>query len=194
MGDFVEAVLERIEVFFGNGAARRHGVAAKTQQHAGVAFGHQVECVAQVKPRDRAPRPFQLMLLARCGAGGEDKGGAVQLVFDAGGHDADHTFVKVGVKHANSGWRLIGFVEQRLGNGKRLLAHVAFNVAALAVDAIQHFGQLVAARGVVGEQAFNAQRHVRQAPGGVDAGPQGKAKVKRGGCGGLATRCYKKRS
>ena len=38
--------------------------------------------------------------------------------------------------------------------------------------------------GVVGQQAFDAQRHVGQAPGGVDARPQRKAEVEGGGLGG----------
>ena len=42
-------------------------------------------------------------------------------------------------------------------------------------------GQFVRAAGVVGQQAFDAQRHVRQAPGGVDARAQGKAEVEGGG-------------
>jgi len=39
----------------GNGAAGRGSVATKAQQHAGVALGDQIECVAQVKTHDRAP-------------------------------------------------------------------------------------------------------------------------------------------
>jgi len=38
-----------------------------------------------------------------------------------------------------------------------VLTHVAFNFAALAVDAIQRFGQLQRTADIVGQQAFNAQ-------------------------------------
>ena len=64
-------------MFTRDGAACRHGVAAKTQQHAGVAFGHQVECVAQVEAGDGAARAFVFVAFARCLAGSEDESGAV---------------------------------------------------------------------------------------------------------------------
>ena len=110
----------------------------------------------------------------------------MQLVLEARGHNADHAFVKVGVEDADRGRWLLVFVEQGLGNQKRLLAHTAFDLAAFAVDAVQGLGQLVRARGVVGQQAFNAQRHVRQAPGRVNARPQRKAEIERGRNRGIA--------
>ena len=74
-----------------------------------------------------------------------------------------------------------------------MFAHIAFNDTTFAVDAVERARQLIGARRVIGQQAFNAQRHIRQAPGGVDARPQGKAKVKGRGLGRLATRSNKKR-
>jgi uncharacterized membrane protein YqhA len=74
--------------------SRRHGVAAEAQQHAGVALGDQVQRVAQVKAGDRAARALEFTLLARRAAGGKHEGGAVQLVLDARGDDADHAFVE----------------------------------------------------------------------------------------------------
>ncbi len=168
---FVQALLEVVKIFLCDGAARRHGVAAKAQQHARVALGHQIQRVAQVEAWDGAARAFELVLLARRGAGRKHKRGAVQFVLDARGHDADHAFMKVGVEHTNGGRRFFVFVKQRFSDGKGLLAHAAFNLAALAVDAVQHLGQFVTARDVVGQQALNAQRHVGQAAGRVDARP-----------------------
>ena len=63
----------------------------------------------------------------------------------------------------------------------------AFELAALAVDGVELPGQFGGARVVVGQQAFDAQRHVGQAPRGVDAGPEREAEVEGGGRLGLAS-------
>jgi hypothetical protein len=125
-------------------------MAAEAQQHAGMALGHQVQRVAQMKAGDRAPRALELMRLARRATGGEDEGGAVQTVFQARGHDADHAFVETGVEHAQRGRRLEVAVDalgqQRFGNHKGLVAHAALDLAALAVDAVQQARELIGAR------------------------------------------------
>jgi hypothetical protein len=64
-----------------DGAARCHGMAAKTHQHAGVAFGQKVQRVAHVKPRSGTARSFELVFFAWGLAGGKHKRGAVQFVF-----------------------------------------------------------------------------------------------------------------
>ncbi len=56
-------------------AACRHGVAAKAQQHLGVALGHQVQRIAQVKAGNGAARAFELVRLALGLAGGKHKVG-----------------------------------------------------------------------------------------------------------------------
>jgi hypothetical protein len=71
--------------------------------------------------------------------------------------------------------------EQRLGQQQRLVAHAALDVAPLAVDAVEHARQLFGAARVVGQQALDAQRHVGQPAGRVDARAQGKAEVEGGG-------------
>ena len=117
--------------------------------------------------------------MSRRAAGGKDKRRPVQLVLDARGDDADHALVKLRVKHAD-GRRWLGIVgKQVFCQQQRLVAHTAFNVAPLAVDAVERARQCVGVAGVVGQQAFDANRHIGQTPGGVDAWPQGKAKVKR---------------
>ena len=126
------------------------------------------------------------MLLARGAAGCKYKGGAVQLVLDARGHDAHHAFVKIRVEHTNGGRWLVALVKQGLGHLHGHLAHVALDHAALAVDRVQLFGQFVGAACVVGQQAFDAQGHVGQAARCIDARAQCKAKVKRRGLGGFA--------
>ncbi len=69
---------------------------------------------------------------------------------------------------------------------QRLLAHGGFDLASLAVDAIQRARQLVRALRVVGDQAFDAQPHVAQTPGGVEARRQRKTQVEGGGACGAA--------
>ena len=56
--------------------------------------------------------------------------------------------------------RQLDAIKQRLGDFHGLLAHVALNVATLAVDGIKLPGQLIGFVGIFGDQAFNAQRHV----------------------------------
>ena len=182
-GDVLQRLLEALELVFGDGAAGRHGVAAKAQQHAGVALGQQVQRVAQVKAGDRAARALQLVLASRRAAGGEHEGGAVPAVLQPGGDDADHAFVEVGVEHRQGRRRLLRDVDQALGDLHRLLAHAAFDLAPLAVDGVELARQFIGARGVVAQQQLDAQRHVGQPPGGVDARAQGKAEVKGRGLG-----------
>ena len=98
-GNLLQCKLKLLKVRFVDRAARRHGVAAKFNQHIGAALGHQVKRITQVKTGNRSARAFQLMLFAGCLAGGKYKGGAVQFVLDARGHDADHAFVKVGIEY-----------------------------------------------------------------------------------------------
>ena len=185
--DRAQALLKRWQIGCVDGAARRHRVSTKTQQHAGMALGQQVQRVAQMKAGNRTPRALEFVFVAGCRAGSEDKGRAVQFVLDARSHDADHALVKTGIENADRRrWCQFGR-EQRLGNQQRLLAHRALDLAPVAVDTVQRFCQLVGTRGVVGQQALDAQRHVRQTSGSVDARAQCKAEVEGGGRGRLPT-------
>ena len=75
---FVRHLLQRlfkgVKVLFGHRATGRHGVAAKAQQHARVALGHQVQRVTQMKAGDGATRALELVLFARRAAGRKHKG------------------------------------------------------------------------------------------------------------------------
>ncbi len=179
--DLRQRLLEGVEVLFREGAAGRHRVAAEAQQHARVALGHEVERVAQVKAGDGAARALELVLAAGRLARREDEGRAVQPVLQPRGDDADHALVEVGVEHAQRGRRLLAGLEQRLGQLQRLLAHAALDLAALAVDGVEALRQFGAARRVVGQQAFDAERHVRQPAGRIDARPEREAEVEGGG-------------
>ena len=160
MGHLLQRLFKGVKVLFGHRATGRHRVAAKAQQHARVALGHQVQRVTQMKAGDRPARALELMLFARRATGRKHKGRPVQLVFDARGHDAHHAFMKVRVKNRHGRRRLFVFVNHGVGGQLGLLAHVGFDGAPLAVDAIQRAGEFFATSGVVGQQAFNAQRHV----------------------------------
>ncbi|MCY1544970.1 hypothetical protein D9M68_808850 [compost metagenome] len=101
--------------------------------------------------------------------------------------------MKIGVEHDQRWRRLLGVVEHLFGQRQRLVAHLAFDGLALAVDAVERARQFVGAQTVVGGQAFDAQRHVGQAAGGVQAWAEGKAEVEAGGRLGLARRHVEQR-
>ena len=89
--------------------------------------------------------------------------------------------MKIRIKDGNCGrWFVV-----HLGHGVcgplGLFAHVQLNVAPLAVDAIQCSGQFVGTASFVGQQAFNAQRHVGQPSRSIDARPEREAKVEGSG-------------
>ena len=126
------------------------------------------------------------MLVPRRAAGGEDEAGPVHAVLDARGHDADHAFVEIGVEHADGGRRRHAVRAQALGHEQGLLAHAAFQLAALAVDGVQHLGQVGGAARIVCGQALDADGHVGQPACCIDARAQGKAEVEGGGRKGLA--------
>ena len=50
---------------------------------------------------------------------------------------------KSGSNTQSAGGRLLAFLEQRLGDLQRLLAHVAFDALALAVDGVERARQFV---------------------------------------------------
>ncbi len=183
-----QSLLEDFQVFLGEGAAGGHGVPAKTQQHAGMALGDQVQRVAQMKAGNRAARALELVLLAGRLAGREHEGRPVQPVLDARCDDPDHAFVEVGVEHADRRGRLLAVVDQRVDDLHRLVAHAAFDVAAVAVDGVERAGQLVGAGRVVRQQALDSQRHVGQPAGGIDARSQREAEIEGGRDFGIARR------
>ena len=122
------------------------------------------------------------MLLARRRAGGKHEGRAVQLVLQARGDDADHAFVEAGVEHADRRRRLVAFVEQRSRQSASACSRMPPSISRRSRLMPSSVRASSSARaGVVGQQAFDAQRHVGQAPGGVDARAQRKAEVEGGG-------------
>src|SRR3546814_6670726 len=71
--------------------------------------------------------------------------------------------------------------------------HDALPSSALGVDAIEYGGQFARRRGVVAEQAFDAQRHVLEPAGGIEARRNGEADVGRTQGLGAASRNFDQR-
>ncbi len=185
-----QALLEQLEVFSSDAATGGHGMPAKTQQYAGMAFGHQVQGVAQMKTGNRAPRALEFVLAPGGLAGGKDEGRPMKAILQARRHDADHALVKARVKDGD-GWRRLGaFFEHGLGNAQRLIAHAALDALPFAVDAVQSLCQFERARRLIAEQAFDADRHVAQPTRGIDARRQRKTEIQGRGHGGAPTRHF----
>ena len=104
----------------------------------------------------------------------------------ARGHDADNALVEVRVEHDHGGrWRLV-FVEHGFGQFQGLFAHLAFDGFALAVDAVERAREFVGALCIVGDQAFDAQGHIGQASGCIEAWAESETHVETGGARGLS--------
>jgi hypothetical protein len=132
----------------------------------------EVERIAQVKAVDRAARSLQRAVLAER----EDEARPVQAILQARGDDADDAFVERRIEDRERGLdraaQREGAVDLRLG----VLAHRRLERAPLAVDGVEHRRELVRARGVVAEQALDAERHVGQRPAAFRRGPIAKPK------------------
>jgi len=164
-------------------------VPAKAQDQVGLALGDEVEAVAQVQAGDRTARAAQVARDAAFGRARERDHRPVQLVFDARGEDAHHALVPGLVKERDARARRFGqlaaFIDHR---GHRLLQHAAFDRAPLAVERIQLLRAVGRARRVVGDQAFDAKAHVREASRGIEARAHDEAEVERGGLARIASR------
>ena len=66
---------------------------------------------------------------------------------------------------------------------QRLLQHLGLDVAPLAVQPVELLRAVRCARLVVGDQALDAEAHVGEAPGGVEARPGDEAEVEARGLG-----------
>ena len=165
---------EALKVGFAQGKPGGHGVTAEGEDEVGMAFGNKVQRIAHVQSGDGAPRAFDKTAFgARKG-----NGGAVIALTQPPGNNADDALVPVGFKQAD-GAGCAGVEVLQAGFGG--LLHGAFNIAPRAVVLFQRAGKVERGGSVIGEQTFNAQTHVVQPPGGVQARGGGKAQVKGGG-------------
>src|SRR5450830_2107721 len=143
-----------------------------------MSFGNQVERVAQVEARDGAPGSLEFIFPSRCRAGCKHERGAVKLVLDSRGHDADHALVKIRIENADGSWCGLAAFKQGFSDGEGLFAHATLDVAPLAVDAVEQFGQFVGSPRIVSHKAFDTDCHVRQPARSIDAWTQREAEVK----------------
>ena len=98
----------------------------------------------------------------------------MELLLDARRDEADHALVPVLVEQADRVRRLDrAGIELR----QRVELHVALDVAPLAVELVELPRQFQRALEAVGRQALDADRHVGQSPGRVDAGADREAEV-----------------
>src|SRR5258708_30280747 len=152
------------------GADRQPGglrVAAEAQNQPGRALGDEVEAVAQMQPGNRAPGPLEHCARAfrRCFRSlGEADDGTVEAVLQARGEDAYHALMPIRVEEARP--RI--FIRDVSYEEQGLLEHRRFDLAALAVEAVELLGDVHGARLVLGDQAFDAYAHVPQAPRRLD--------------------------
>jgi hypothetical protein len=69
---------------------------------------------------------------------------------------------------------------------ERLFLHAGLDLLALAVERVELLRDVERARFVVGDQRFDAERHVREASGGVEARADHEAEVHAAGLGRIA--------
>ena len=105
-------------------------------------------------------------------------------VLDARGEDPDHALVPVGVEQGHARPRCFGQFGDRF---ERRFEHAAFDGAPLAVEVVELLGAVRRSPGVVGNEAFDAQAHVRQASCRVQARAHDEAEVEGGGLARIAT-------
>ena len=173
---FIEGPAETVQVRLRQRQSGGHGVTTKFAQQIGVALGHCVQRVADVQTRHRARRALDF-ILARLG---EDDHRPVQAVLDPRGEDADHPRMPVRLEQAQAHGQpgVLGqfhFVEDE----HRFGLHFRLDITPLAIQFVQPLRQQQGRVRVVGEQAFDAQRHVLQPPGGIQPWAEGEAQIRR---------------
>ncbi len=166
-GDRLEHRGEARQIGLGEREAGGERVAAELREQARGALGREVERVAQVEAGDRAPRALELA----AGAAGEHDGRTMVAVLEPPGDDADDALMPIGVEEAERVRIRLGAVDGAgFERGQRLFLHRRLDVAALAVQPVELGGERHRRRLGVGEQAADAERHVGETAGGVEAG------------------------
>ncbi len=127
--------------------------------------------ITDVKALHRAPRALEQAITGV----GEGDGRAEIALFHARRQNTDHALMPLGVEQAQAiGHR---FHRQVLELGQGLALHALFDGFAVLVHAIQLRGHFPCGRKIGGEQAFDAQTHIVQTPGGVEPWPEDEAQV-----------------
>ena len=169
---FFEGRLKAGDVVSVYGQAGCHRVSAEFQNQVGMAFGYQIQRVAQVQLGDGASRTAHFAVVRR----GEDDGGAVETVFQTACHDADYALVEVVAVNRQRGLP----ERQCFGEARqRVVEHGLFDFAPFDVEVVQLCRQRLCRCVVVGQKAGDADGHIVQPSGGIDARAQRKTHVER---------------
>src|SRR2546426_5235217 len=176
----LEQRAEALVIRFGDRQSCRLRVAAEALDQARRALGDEIEAVAQVQPGQRASGPLEQ---AAGGGAREADNRAVQAVLQARGEDADHALVPARNEEGRTVLfgKLFCFIE-------RLLEHDSLDLPALPFEAIELLRAVRGARLVVGDQALDAEAHVGEPAGGVEARPGDEAEVEARGFAWRAAR------
>ena len=97
--------------------------------------------------------------------------------------DADHALMPARVEEHDGG--RAGRIDRRQ-IFERLLLHAGFDLAPLAVDRVELLRELPRAADVVGRQAFDAERHIREPARRVQPRAERKAQIEARGVAGVA--------
>ena len=127
-----------------------------------------------MQPADRASGTFDFAL----DAAREGDRRAMKFILDARGDNADHALMPLRVIEAQGVAAGVGGLLKCCERG---FLHLSLDASALAVQGVQLLRDGLRARGVVGNQAFNAERHIGQSSGGVQAWAYGEAEIVRAG-------------
>ena len=107
----------------------------------------------------------------------------MQLFLDAAGQYSDHALMPAGIEQGQAG---AGSGVERGQQEFGVVTHAGFDAAPLTVDGVQLLGDVHGAGRIVGGEALDAERHVGQASGGVEARADGETEVEGCGAGRLA--------
>ncbi len=148
-----------------------HGMAAELADQPRMAGGDGVQRIADVEPRHRARRALEQAVAGI----GEGDGRAVVTLLEARGEDANDALVPVRLEQAEAERQV--FQGQVLELGQGLALHALLDLLAVLVELVQLHGHVLGQGLVFAEQAFDAQAHVVQAAGGVEARAEDEAEV-----------------
>ena len=148
-----------------------HGMPAELADQPRVARGHGVQRIADVQARHRARRALE----AAVAGVGEGDGRAVVALLQARGEDADHALVPVRVEQAQAEGHFLHRQFLELGQG--LALHALLDGLAVLVELVELHRHVAGQGLVLAEQAFDAQGHVVQAPGGVQPRAENETQV-----------------
>ena len=164
---------EAFQVNATNREAGRHRVATELFHEAREPGAHIGQCIADVEPLDGAGGTLELPW---CRVAGVRKGDGrpVEALAHAAGDDADHALMPTGVIDADRAAALLGGRHQRLG----VLRHHLLDATPHDVQLVKAGGQGAGFGQVGSQQALDADAHVLQAAGGVQARRQGEPQVR----------------